>query len=88
MTKLNESFEMSREASEYEARLHLLQRLRDGGQRTVIEMEMIAEAIEDGEVVEIDDNEAIINHQWLMTEFNVVVDIKAKEIETAYEVES
>lgn len=87
MTKLDRDFEVSRDASEYEPKLHLLQRLREGGERKVLEYEMIAEAIEEGEVIEQrTKEEVVINHQWLMTELNVVVNYHDKVIETAYEV--
>lgn len=88
MTDLERDFDISRDPSEYDPTVHLLQRLREGGQRTVLEYDMVAEAIEDGEITEKDEDEVVIEYQWLQTEMKIVIDPEAKNIKTAYEVES
>jgi len=92
MTKLDKSFELDRDPSEYEASTHLIQRMRE---RDFLEADIITEAIEDGEVVKVDSNEGgsdsrgiTLEYDWLMSTFQVVICPKDKVVQTAYEVES
>jgi hypothetical protein len=92
MSQLEEHFgvEVSRDASDYEATRHLKQRLRNGGDRKVIEWDMIAEAIEEGEVTQDRGPKGglTIEYTWLMTDLRVGISPKNQTVMTAYEVES
>jgi len=87
--KLEKSFDLSRDPSEYRKADHLHRRMSEVD-RKVIDNDMMAEAIEEGEVVDVNDNDggrtnAVIRHQWLMTTFEVVVGVEDPVIQTAYE---
>lgn len=85
--RLERNFDLSRDPSDYEASDHLNQRLRSGGERTVVDYDMVAEAIEEGEVERVDDNGTVLRHEWLMTTFEVVISRIDGKVQTAYEVE-
>jgi len=88
MTKLEESFIVSRNPKDYHKTRHLRRRLND---RPVISEEMVEDAIEDGEVVTVQRDEerggqkAIFEHNWLQTNYEVVVNLTNGEVKTAYE---
>lgn len=90
MTKLDKSFEMSRDPSEYEPSTHLLQRIRE---RNILEEDVVAEVIEGGEIVDLDGNDGgsdlcvTLKGDWLFSTFEVKVCPKDKIVQTAYEVE-
>jgi hypothetical protein len=90
MSKIEKHFgyEVSRDASDYEVTRHLKQRLRNGGDRKVIEMDMIAEAIEEGEVTEQHNpNGGLkIEYTWLMTDLRVGINVEDEKVVTAMEV--
>lgn len=89
--KLEVSFDLSRDPSDYEASRHLIQRMRE---RDFLEADIITEAIEDGEVVEVDENkggsdEAVkLRYDWLQSTFEVVLCPTEGVVQTAYEVEA
>lgn len=91
MTKLEQRFNISRDPKDYRRTKHYLHRL---SQRKVIEEDMVTEAIEEGEVIEVKPDEdwggkvAVIQHRWLNTTFKVVVNITKGAAKTTYEVES
>jgi len=90
-SKLNRSFKLSRDPSEYEASTHLLQRIRE---RKILERDIVAEVIEGGKVVKVDSNNGgsdrciTLRGDWLFSTFEVKVCPKDKVVQTAYEVES
>lgn len=91
--KLEASFEINRTPSDYEPTTHFIQRMKE---RDMIEEDMVCEAIEDGEIVDLNVNveedddrrNAVLRHQWLMTTLEVVVGVEDLVVQTAYEVES
>jgi hypothetical protein len=91
MTKLEENFEISRDPSEWKASTHLLQRIRE---RDILEKDVVAEVIEEGEIVDFDENKGgegpcfTLKGEWLFSTFEVKVCPATKGIKTAYEVES
>lgn len=85
MTKLDKSFELDRNPSNYEASTHLFQRMK---QRDFLEADIVTEAIEEGSVQRTDEDGVVLRHQWLRSTFEVVVAPKDKVIQTAYEVEA
>ena len=89
MTKLEESFEISRKASDYEVTAHLRRRLDE---RPMVDYEIIGETIEEGEVVDVDDvqrNPSVtVRYDWLQITVEVEVDPIEGKVKTAYEVES
>lgn len=90
MTKLEKSFDLSRDPSEYEASTHLIQRMRE---RTLLEADVVTDIIEEGEVVEVDSNEGgsdrcvTLRGDWCLSTFEVKLCPKDKLVQTAYEVE-
>jgi hypothetical protein len=90
MSKLDKSFELSREASDYEITAHLRRRMDE---RPVLEADIIAEAIEDGEVIEFNRSDdgrhnAVIEYDWLQSTFKVIVGVEDPKVQTAWEVEA
>lgn len=87
--KLEATFDLSRDPSNYEASTHLIRRMKE---RPCLEADVVTEAIEDGEVVEVDENkggsdEAVkLRYDWLQTTFEVVVCPTEGVVQTAYEV--
>lgn len=76
--------DVSRDPEEYEPSTHLLQRLKE---RKVLDFPMIAEAIEQGAIIERDPEGVVLEYDWLQTTLRVVVAPEGGIIETAYEVE-
>lgn len=91
MSKLQRSFNLSRDPSDYDASTHLLQRIRE---RNILEEDVVAEVIEEGEVVKVDSNEGgsdryvTLRGDWLFSTFEVKVCPKDGVVQTAYEVEA
>lgn len=91
MSKLQRSFNLSRDPSDYDASAHLLQRIKE---RKILEEDVVAEVIEGGEVVDShpnddkDDISVVLRGDWLFSTFEVVVCPKDKVVQTAYEVEA
>jgi len=90
MADLEKEFDISREPSDYEPTAHIRRRVDE---RTMVDYDIIGEAIEDGEVTDVQpndkgNNDAVIHYDWLNSTFKVVVSIEDQVIETAHEVES
>ena len=91
MTKLEEEFELSRNPKDYSASTHLIQRVKE---RKTLEFDVVNDIIEEGEVIEVDENEGnsdlciTLKGDWLMSTFEVKLCPKDKLVQTAYEVES
>jgi len=89
MTKLEKRFELSRDPSDYEVTAHLRRRINE---RPMLDYDIIGEAIEDGELTEIHEEEdrhsAILRYEWLNSTFKVVVGVEDPKVETAHEIES
>lgn len=89
--KLEDSFDLSRSPSDYEASTHLIQRIKE---RKMLEADIVTEAIEEGEVIEVDSNEGgsdeavKLRYDWLQSTFEVVLCPTEGVVQTAYEVES
>jgi hypothetical protein len=90
MSKLDKSFELSRDASDYEITIHCRRRMDE---RPMLDFDIIGEAIEDGEVVEFQQAEgglhnAVIEYDWLQSTFKVIVGVEDPKVQTAWEVEA
>jgi len=88
MTDLEQTFDISRNPSDYRPSNHVFQRKKE---RRMIDYDIIGEAIEDGDVVEVDQNDngkhdAVIHYDWLNSTFRVVVGIEECIVESAYEI--
>jgi hypothetical protein len=90
--KLEASFDLSRDPSDYSKTRHYRKRTKD---RTMVEDDVVSEAIEEGEPVKVDSNDegaegkaVTLRHDWLFSTFEVVVNPEAGHIKTAYEVEA
>lgn len=89
MTKLDRDFDLSRDPSEYEASIHVLQQMRD---RTLLDTKVIEDIIREGEVVEVNENHddgktnVVLRDDWLNATFEVVVGVEDNVVETGYEV--
>jgi len=82
--KLDRSFELDRDPSNYEASTHLIQRMKE---RDFLEADIISEAIKSGNVHKTDDDGVVLRYDWLFSTFEVVVAPENKVIQTAYEVQ-
>lgn len=76
--------EFERDASEYDATRHALNRMRD---RKMLTPEMAAEAIEEGMIhdANVSDRDNIcvtLHHDWGVLKYEVVVDIERKRVVT------
>lgn len=93
MTKLSKDFDVSRNPSDYEITAHLRRRVDE---RVMVDFDIIAEAIEDGELIEITENQdegdsrhnAVIHYDWCFSSFEVVVGVEDRKVQTAVEIES
>ena len=89
--KLEQEFELDRDASNYEASTHLIQRMRE---RDFLEGDVVTDIIEDGDIVDVDSNDGgtdrciTLRGDWLFSTFEVKVCPKDKVVQTAYEVEA
>lgn len=89
--KLDVDFDISRNFEDYEGTRHLRRRMKE---RVMLDTNIIQEAIEDGEVVEVADNSyegrntVVFELQWLSSTFRVVTFMEDRKVHTAYEVES
>jgi hypothetical protein len=89
--KLEQQFELDRDASNYEASTHLIQRMRE---REMLEGDVVTDIIEGGDIVDVDSNEGgsdrciTLRGDWLFSTFEVKVCPKDKVVQTAYEVEA
>ena len=84
MTKLEQEFEISRKASDYEATAHLRRRLDE---RPMLSYDIIGETIEDGDIVDVDDiqrNPSVtVRYDWLQSTFEVELDPIEGKVKTA-----
>lgn len=84
------TFDLPRNPKEYSPSDHFLQRRNE---RTMVDFDIIAEAIEEGEVIEVTEGDeeegpdVCLRHEWLNSTFKVVVAPKDKLVESAYEIE-
>lgn len=89
MTKLEKSFDLSRDPSDYKVTAHLRRRIDE---RTMVDYDIIGEAIEEGEVTDVDDvqrNPSVtVKYDWLQSTFEIELDPIEGKVKTAYEVES
>lgn len=76
--------EFSRNPSDYEGSVHYLQRRKE---RTMIEDDVVEEAIEDGNVIDSTEGDVVIDYEWLNSTIRVILAPKEGIIESAYEVE-
>lgn len=88
MTNLDKTFDVSRNAEDYEVTAHLRRRMDE---RTMIHTDIIGEAIEEGDIVEIQHesegrHNAVIEHDWLQSTFKVIVGVEDPKVQTAWEV--
>ena len=88
MTDLEREFDISRDPSDYRPSNHVFQRKKE---RRMVDYDIISEAIEGGEVVEVDRNDsgkhdAVIHYDWLNSTFRVVVGVEERIVESAYEI--
>jgi hypothetical protein len=84
MTKLEQSFDISRNPEDYVATDHLIQRIRE---RECLEADVVTEVIEEGSIVDADDDGITLRGDWLFSIFEVVVAPKEGKVVTGYEVE-
>lgn len=86
MTKLEREFDISRDPEDYSPTIHYEEAKRN---RTMVEDDVVTEAIEEGEVVKVDEGgtSATLRHDWLMATFEVVIGVNDRKIQTAYEVD-